>query len=422
MEQKTRLGGVNAAQVNNKLIQKQIKVLDNRLDKCLLKYNETIAQNKVLRQKIDEYRRERIVFDVIYKKIERDLHEKKKEMTAIINDSKNAYQARDKSQAEMRNLQSQAEKERSDFEIEFKELGDMIKQQQIMLEQLRLKQFERTNEDNVVATSVSEERSGEMTNAMSNWGGGNKDKNLAPLSQEKIHSYEELLLKIQESTGIYDINEIVNKFLEAEEQNFSLFNYVNDVNSEIERLEHSISSMRNQIEKYKGQDASSNTQRKKTVRDLEDKLTKTDKKAEDYEGRYNLAVRTINQLKNGIQSIFTRIGATSASVDEMLGNQGVTESNMMQYLGIIEQRTTEILQAYAASQIGLPNEHTLQLPSVVPAEGTGKILPAIIPSYDDMSSGEDSEGEKDERPLTRQELEKRALREFTPKMGTLTSD
>lgn len=92
LEQKTRLGGVNAAQVNNKLIQKQIKVLDNRLDKCLLKYNETIAQNKVLRQKIDEYRRERIVFDVIYKKIERDLHEKKKEMTAIINDSKNAYQ------------------------------------------------------------------------------------------------------------------------------------------------------------------------------------------------------------------------------------------------------------------------------------------------------------------------------------------
>eukprot|EP00598_Pedospumella_elongata_P000719 CAMPEP_0184968716 /NCGR_PEP_ID=MMETSP1098-20130426/1671_1 /TAXON_ID=89044 /ORGANISM="Spumella elongata, Strain CCAP 955/1" /LENGTH=515 /DNA_ID=CAMNT_0027490367 /DNA_START=62 /DNA_END=1609 /DNA_ORIENTATION=- len=422
LEQKTRLGGVNAAQVNNKLIQKQIKVLDNRLDKCLLKYNETIASNKVLRQKIDEYRRERIVFDVIYKKIERDLHEKKKEMTAIINDSKNAYQARDKSQAEMRNLQSQAEKERADFETEFKELGDLIKQQQIMLEQLRLKQFERTNDENVVTTSVSEERSGEMASSMANWGNGNKDKNLAPLSQEKIHSYEEMLLKVQDSTGIYDINEIVNKFLEAEEQNFSLFNYVNDVNSEIERLEHSISTMRNQIEKYKGQDASSNTQRKKTVRDLEDKLTRTDKKAEDYEGRYNLAVRTINQLKNGIQSIFTRIGATSASVDEMLGNQGVTESNMMQYLGIIEQRTTEILQAYAASQIGLPNEHTLQLPSVVPAEGTGKVLPTTIPSYEDMSSGEDSEGEKDERPLTRQELEKRALREFTPKLGTLASD
>ncbi len=421
LEQKTRLGGVNAAQLNNQLIQKQIKVLDNRLDKSLTKFNETVAHNKELRQRIDEFRRERIVFDGIYKKLERDLHEKRNEMAAIIEDSKNAYSQRDKSQSEMSALQQHADKERAEFESEFKELGDLIKQQQIMLEQLRLKQFERTNDDNVQTSTVSEERPGEHNNAINAWGVGNKDKAMVPLSQEKIHSYEEMLLKIQESTGITDIQEIINKFLEAEEQNFSLFNYVNDINSEIERLEHSISNMRSQIEKYRGQGMSTDTQRKKTIRDLEDKLTKTDKKASEYEARYQVAVRTITQLKNGIQSIFTRIGATSTSVDEMLGNQGVTESNMMQYLGIIEQRTTEILQAYAASQIGMPNEATLQLPSVVPVDGIGKVLPSTIPSYEDMSSGEDSDGEKDERPLTRQELEKRTLREFTRKSGLLTS-
>eukprot|EP01040_Poterioochromonas_malhamensis_P010220 gene10219-11117_t len=448
LDQKTRLGGVNAAQLNNQLIQKQIKVLDNRLDKCLTKFNETVANNRALRSKIDEYRRERIVFDGIYKKLERDLHEKKKEMTAIIEDSKNAYNARDKSQSEMLALQQHAEKERIEFESEFKELGDLIKQQQVMLEQIRLKQFDRTNDPNttnnsnantnnsninnnsnhnnsntnlITATSETEQNDNKLNNSNNN-GPSTNPQLLIPLSQEKIHSYEEMLLKIQENTGINDIQEIINKFLEAEEQNFSLFNYVNDINSEIERLEHSISNMRNQIEKYRGQGMSSDTQRKKTIRDLEDKLSKTDKKAAEYEGRYQLAQRTITQLKNGIQSIFARIGATaSASVDEMLGNQGVTESNMMQYLGIIEQRTTEILQAYAASQIGLPNESTLQLPSVVPVEGIGKVLPTTIPSYEDMSSGEDSEGEKDERPLTRQELEKRTLKEFTRKTGLLTS-
>eukprot|EP01039_Chlorochromonas_danica_P009443 gene9443-10432_t len=425
LDQKARLGGVNAAQVNNQLIQKQIKVLDNRLDKCLTRFNETIAQNKSLRQKIDEYRRERIVFDVIYKKLERDLHEKKKEMTAIINDSKNAYQARDKSQSEMAALQQHAEKERAEFESEFKELGDLIKQQQIALEQLRLKQFERTDDMSSKASVMQEEegRPGDPSGAiLASWGDPRKDKNLlAPLSQEKIHSYEEMLLKIQEATGLRDVQEIVNKFLEAEEQNFSLFNYVNDINSEIERLEHSISNMRSQIEKYRGQGLSSDSQRKKTVRDLEEKLARTDKKAAEYEARYQVAVRTINQLKNGIQSIFTRIGATSTSVDEMLGNQGVTESNMMQYLGIIEQRTTEILQQYAASQIGLPNESGLQFPSVVPADGLGKVVPSSIPSYEDSSSGEDSDGEKDERPLTRQELEKRTVRDFTKKSGMLAS-
>jgi chromosome segregation ATPase len=150
LDQKARLGGVNAAQENNKLIQKQIKVLEASMDKNLTKFNETLAQNKVLRSRIDEYRRERVVFDVIYKKLERELHEKKQEMAAIIEDSRFAYQARDKSQSEMAALQSHADKEKAEFESEFKELGDLIKQQQAMLEQLRLKQFERTNDKEVI--------------------------------------------------------------------------------------------------------------------------------------------------------------------------------------------------------------------------------------------------------------------------------
>ena len=90
-------------------------------------------------------------------------------------------------------------------------------------------------------------------------GGGATSSTGAPLSQENIHSYEDALQRIQEGTGVYDINELVTRFLEAEEQNFSLFNYVNDINTEIERLEHSIADMRNQVEKYRGQGMSTDT-------------------------------------------------------------------------------------------------------------------------------------------------------------------
>ena len=447
IDQKTRLGGVNAAQINNQLIQKQIKVLENRMDKCLMKFNETMAQNKVLRQRIDEYRRERVVFDGIYKKLERELHEKKKEMAAIIEDSKNAYQARDKSQSEMVALQQLSEKERTDFEMEFKDLGELIKQQHIMLEQIRLKQFERTADRPLLTAGNSSNQNNTMNESNSlgddkamiafqgndNWDRSpgksdhhSKHRNNAradvqALSQEKIHSHEDALNRIQEATGIYDINELVTRFLEAEEQNFSLFNYVNDINSEIERLEHSITDMRNQIEKYRGQGASTDTQRKKALRSLEDKLQRTDRKAEEYENRHNKALKTITQLKNGIHSIFTRIGAASTSVEEVLGNQGVTESNMMQYLGIIEQRTSEILQAYAASQVGLPPEQSLQLPFVTIDNSAAKKISIQPPSYDDVNSEEEEDGDGgenenlDERPLTRQELDKRNQKEFARK-------
>lgn len=146
LEQKARLGGVNAAQINNKLVQRQIRQLENRMDKNLTRFNEILAENKVLRTKIDDYRRERVIFDAIYKKLERELHEKKKEMTAIIEDSKMAYKIREKAQEELLILQQRSEKDKMEYEVEFFELGQMIKKQQHMLQQMRLEQFDKAQE------------------------------------------------------------------------------------------------------------------------------------------------------------------------------------------------------------------------------------------------------------------------------------
>ena len=41
---------------------------------------------------------------------------------------------------------------------------------------------------------------------------------------------------------------------------------------------------------------------------------RTDKKSDEYEARYQLAVRTITHLKNGIHSIFTRIGTSTSRI------------------------------------------------------------------------------------------------------------
>ena len=79
-EQRQKMGGVNASRENNQAIAKQIQILENRLDKALKRYNEALANNKRLRENIDNLRRERLVFDQIYRKLEKELAEKKKEM------------------------------------------------------------------------------------------------------------------------------------------------------------------------------------------------------------------------------------------------------------------------------------------------------------------------------------------------------
>ena len=105
------------------------------------------------------------------------------------------------------------------------------------------------------------------------------------------------------------------------------------------------------------------------------------------------------------------LAENSSSVEEMLGNQGVTESNMMQYLGIIEMRTSEILQMYAASQANMAGTdsvvHSIQNGIVQPAAPRLNVMP---PAWEDFSSGEESDAEDDERPLTREELQRKTLR------------
>jgi chromosome segregation ATPase len=80
-ERRRKVGGTNAPAAGADQVKKQIKILTNRLEKALQKHNGTMAANKKLRENIDNLRRERQVFDGLYKKLEKELAEKRKEMT-----------------------------------------------------------------------------------------------------------------------------------------------------------------------------------------------------------------------------------------------------------------------------------------------------------------------------------------------------
>jgi chromosome segregation ATPase len=107
-------------------VTKQVKVLENKLDKALVQFNEALSSNKSLREEIDNLRRERVAFDNVYRKMERELHEKKKEMANIIEISNIAYEARDQAQNEIAALRAQADKESASFEAEWRELGKIL--------------------------------------------------------------------------------------------------------------------------------------------------------------------------------------------------------------------------------------------------------------------------------------------------------
>jgi chromosome segregation ATPase len=411
LELQQNRGGVNAVKESDRAVQKQIRVLENRLDKALVKFNEALAFNKQLREEIDNLRRERVVFDQINAKLAKELHEKKKEMAQIIEVSNIAYEARDQAHNEMALLKAHADKEQAQFEQEWRELGRVLEQDRKLKERMAGQERGRITAD--------EEGSMRKNLSKGNWNVA-KDKAAQQASLDRVQSFEEAFQQIKAATGIDNIDELVQTFIDAEDQNFSLFNYVNELNNEVEKLEEQIAEIKAEIDKYKGQGGQNDRQRKKLLKDLEDRLASTEARAEQYEAKALKAAKTVSQLEQGIQSIFSKIGCDKSALSDMLGTTGVTESNMMQYLGIIEQRTNELLQQF----------HNANKDS---AEGTGEVVAVIgqgpaapagstvinidPPVIGDEDDSEDESDEDEERPLSRDELKAKTLRGLTKREG-----
>eukprot|EP00297_Palpitomonas_bilix_P000463 CAMPEP_0113881874 /NCGR_PEP_ID=MMETSP0780_2-20120614/8627_1 /TAXON_ID=652834 /ORGANISM="Palpitomonas bilix" /LENGTH=549 /DNA_ID=CAMNT_0000868797 /DNA_START=363 /DNA_END=2012 /DNA_ORIENTATION=+ /assembly_acc=CAM_ASM_000599 len=423
------VGGVNASKESTKQTMKQIRILENRLDKALVKFNESLSFNKTLRDEIDNLRRERVVFDNIYKKLGKELQEKKASMAEKVELSNLAYEARDQALAETTALRTLMDKEQSAFEDEWSELG-----RQLETDKKSIKDIGRGTPAKDARGDLSKDDEDKLRKKLvkGSWGLA-KDKVSKAVVLERVQSYEEAFNRIQASTGIADIDELVTSFIEAEDKNFSLYNYVNEMNNEVEKLEEQNAELRVEIEKYKGQGGNTENQRKKLLKDLEDKLAKTEAKAAQYEEKALKATKTVESLISGIQNIFNRLGLNQSSVVDMLGDDGVTENNMMKYLGLIEQHTNELLSVYMTRQLaatgaatgsaqdpgGAPPTPSMGMPSLL---GTGPAAPAgpaslLVqpPMIGDEDDAEDVSDEEDERPLSRDELKAKTIRGINKK-------
>merc|ERR1712054_686068 len=373
-----RSGVANAAKDSNQAIQKQIRQLENRLEKALIKFNEALAHNKELREEIDGLRRERVVFDSIYKKLERELDHKKKEMANIIEISNSAYESRDQAQQEMQALKKQLEEEQAAFEEELGMKKKLIK---------------------------------------GTWAIA-RDKASMHVQAEKVQTYEEAFARIMDATNIHSIDELVDTLINAEDKNFTLFNFVNELTSEIEKLEEQIQDIKAEVEKYRGQDMNSDHQRKKILKDLEEKLGRTETKAEQYDAKFAHSTKILGSLKDGIHSIFSNIGCNMTGVSEVLGTGGVTEGNIMTYLGLIEQRANEMSSIHnhvIKQRQGDDSRAAAAAPGPQSAAGATHINILPPTTGDEYDEEGESEDDDETRPLTREELKARAQKQMTKK-------
>merc|ERR1719446_466449 len=141
-------------------------------------------------------------------------------------------------------------------------------------------------------------------------------------------TYEEKFWRIQAATGICDIDELVQNFLNAEDQNFTLFKYNNELTADIKKLEEEIQNYKEEYVTLSGNsNRKEDIEKTKLLESLEEKWNDIDKKAIHYEVKYQESQQTLSHARGIIEALFQKIGASQRDLPNGCGG-GIDESNM----------------------------------------------------------------------------------------------
>ncbi|XP_063410903.1 outer dynein arm-docking complex subunit 1-like [Mytilus trossulus] len=401
-DQHKNMGGVHMSSQHTVQMQKTVRTLENRLDQSKQAFCKQLSENAKQRDEIESLRVERNRFDNLYKKLEKELQQLQKKKGELIESSTQAYDARDEAQAKIILLKEKADKDLQQHQAEMKELLRVIDHDRALREFMGIKGQERQEDPQLVAWRQKKE--------------SQEAERKKESQEDSVETYEMAFERIREMTGEEDLDLLVNRFIEVEDRNFALFNFVNEQNNEIEKLNDEIKDIENEIEKFKLTGIELEDKRKKILKELEDQQASSSKEADEYEQKNKEISKILDQLRAGIDSLFNKINCDRSAIDDMLGAaSGVTDSNMIQYLGIIEQRTNELLaiQSYIGSKDTDQTRFEKTGPGLL-GEGPAapqQQLPILPPSVGDEYDSEGSDASEDEaRPFTRAELQSRVMK------------
>ncbi|XP_071790536.1 coiled-coil domain-containing protein 63-like [Asterias amurensis] len=412
------LGGFQVDSIRHVTTQKRIRVLENRLDKATVGFNTMLTNNHEQRERIDHLRRERAIYDRLYRKLSKEQKDLKCQITEMIEEATGAYDTRDEAQAKMSALRERTEREQSLFGVEVKELKRIIDHDQKLKDFMTVKAQERT-EMKAIEAAKRKTKEDKKANERAH--------------TEEIEMFERAFERVRLSTGQDDLDQLVQSFIHKEDVNFALFNYVNELNNEVEVLHDVIAALNGDIEAFQKQGMKLEQSRQTILKDLETRNTDASKKCTLYEKRLKRSNKLVDQLKTAVERTFHRLCCDDTAIIDLLGSsKGISTMNVMMYLGQIEQTTNDLMliqhflqlkETHAAKGDAVQPHQLKQTGSVVAAKlrPVSRVSISIIPpsleqQQDSLVTDEELElPAADIQPLTLDDLKQKVMKTIRKK-------
>ncbi|KTF91103.1 hypothetical protein cypCar_00019512 [Cyprinus carpio] len=340
-------------------IQKAMRSTQSKLDRSHAHFNEQMKINSQLRKDIELLHMQRTRFQQLYRKLEKVLQDIRKDIGEVVDKSATAYDAKVDAQTKTSMIKEKAVKDLAQYSAEMQELERVIAHEHRLREFMSTKNNQRVSMDN-----------GKRTRRR-----------------------------------------------QGEERNFALFNYVNEQNTEDERLREEIQQIRKDTEQLNIKSRQQEQESQVALKQLKNQLQECKAQTQEYEAQADHISRILDQVKTGLDRIFKTTDCNLGQTGGMLGSSsGITDSNLMMYLGMVEQKASELLTIQAFIKSKDP-ENSSDLEAVAPFllgqkpdVQTHKTIAQPPITKRDYEAEDTSLIDEADRPLTREELHQKIMK------------
>ncbi|XP_078103604.1 coiled-coil domain-containing protein 114 [Sander vitreus] len=381
--------------------QKAIRTLEYKLDRSLTRFNEQLTKNSHLREELQTLHIERVRFQQLHNRLDKELQDIRKKIGEIVNMSTAAYDARVEAQSKMTMMREKAVKDLAQYNTEMKEL------ERVIAHECNLKEF---------MTTKCRERSGQDDGHDMRQLSELKEQRRMDSGEESLDALEEVFQRIQTVTGEDNLDMLVTRFIQVEDRNFALFNFVNEQNNEAEALRDHISQIQAETERFRVAGLQQEQDHRSLLRDIDEQQKETQSQADDYENQASIMSKILDEIKTGVNSIFSKMECDRSVIEDLLGSStGISENNIMSYLGLVEQKTNELLivQAFLNSKDLEKDYNPKDLAKFLLGQNPELLQQTISiqPAFNSVEydAEESPVTDEEERPLSQWELRKRII-------------
>ncbi|KDR10495.1 coiled-coil domain-containing protein 63 isoform X2 [Zootermopsis nevadensis] len=305
--------------------ERNVSSLENRLGVVTGKFNMVIAGNGKMRDEINHLLKERSYFNKSFQQLVSRLNSGKKVMVDLIEQATLAYDQREESQNKLQALKERAKQDLQQQSQEIRELQRRLDRDVKLQEFLGVKGQRRIMADLEAREAL-------------------RFKKKREAAEHMITTFEKILSQIKEFSGETDIDRLAAQFVKQEEENFAIFNYVNELNNEVEALQDQVWNLHQKIEDQRDLRNRRVLQQQETLARLASTLTEKTSSADCVQRKLQECSAILEKLLQGIEHIFHLMRCDRAPVLFLLGdNKHVTAYNVMLYLDIIERRIIDLM-------------------------------------------------------------------------------